>query len=211
MLTVQLKKTPNKPNQKTKVRNMRINTSVYLALQKRPLGWRVLLAGQTGCTKAAQIPEAPVTDTLSVLKHLSQTGCLGTALHLPASPFPAIVGISASVGIRDASSAQRDSWTNNSLFFGSLGYFQNINIKMKSTASFFQSVYLLFCVHVLDLKKLDKNSAYLACSSSVRSFPDTWKVCGYSSLWVSIIFMPSMPTLVRTENLDPTRLNLGTQ
>lgn len=53
--------------------------------------------------------------------------------------------------------------------------------------------------------------SYLACSSSVLSFPDTWKVCGYSSLWVSTIFIPSMPTLVRTVNLEPTKLNFGTQ
>lgn len=82
---------------------------------------------------------------------------------------------------------------------------------MKSAASFFKSANPLFCVYMFDLKKLAKKTAYLACNSSVLSFPDTWKVCGYSSLWVSIIFMPSMPTLVRTENLDPTRLNLGTQ
>lgn len=53
--------------------------------------------------------------------------------------------------------------------------------------------------------------SYLAWSSSVLSFPDIWKVCGYSSLWVSIIFIPSMPTLVRTVNLEPTKLNFGTQ
>lgn len=92
---------------------------------------------------------------------------------------------------------------------GSLGYFQNTDTKMKPL-SLNLLVHSFSCIYLI-LQKLDKKTAYLACNSSVRSFPDTWKVCGYSSLWVSIIFIPSMPTLVRTENFDPTRLNLGTQ
>lgn len=130
-------------------------------------------------TRAAQIPRTSV----KLLKHFSHKGCLGT-LKFPASPFTAILGISAKSAnvlcILDTSSAQKDSRTYNSLFFGSLGYFQNTNIKMKSTALFFKSVNLVLCV--FDLKKQAKKTAYLACSSSVRSFPDTWKVCGYSSL-----------------------------
>lgn len=68
-------------------------------------------------TKAAEISEEPVINMLSVLKHFSQTGCLGTALEFPASLFTAILGISAKLAnvlcILDASSAQRDSWTDN--------------------------------------------------------------------------------------------------
>lgn len=69
-------------------------------------------------TKAAQIPEAPVIVTPHVLNHLSQTGCLGTALKFPASTFTAILGISARLAnvlcILDASSAQGDPWTDSS-------------------------------------------------------------------------------------------------
>lgn len=52
---------------------------------------------------------------------------------------------------------------------------------------------------------------HLACSSRVLSFPETWKVYGWSSLVVCCTCMPSTPILQRTVKRCPTRLNLGVQ
>lgn len=52
---------------------------------------------------------------------------------------------------------------------------------------------------------------HLACSSRVLSFPETWKLYGWSSLVVCCTCIPSTPILQRTVKRWPTRLNLGVQ
>lgn len=52
---------------------------------------------------------------------------------------------------------------------------------------------------------------HLACSSRVLSFPETWKLYGWSSLVVCCTCIPSTPILQRTVKRWPTRLNFGVQ
>lgn len=61
------------------------------------------------------------------------------------------------------------------------------------------------------MEKNGTKSSHLACSSRVRSFPDTWKLYGWSSLLVCCTCMPSTPILQRTVKRCPTRLNFGVQ